>query len=235
MSEIKWHVGASGYSYKEWKGSFYPQDLPTKEMLKYYAERFGAVEINGTFYRMPTAAGVQGWTKEVPGDFLFAMKAPQKITHFQRLRESKETVAELFKVAGVLKKRLGPVLFGLPPNFKKDLERLAAFLKVLPKKQRIAFEFRHASWMDEDVFDLLREQGVALCVAEGEGVEPAWVGTAKWGYVRLRLAEYSAKDLKARIKKIREQKWEEVFVFFKHEETGTAPKFARRFLKLAGE
>ncbi|HEX3357263.1 MAG TPA: DUF72 domain-containing protein [Tepidisphaeraceae bacterium] len=235
MSKTRFHVGASGYAYKEWKGSFYPEDLAAKEMLRYYGERFGAVEINGTFYRMPTKAGVEAWTKEVPGDFLFAMKGPQKITHFQRLRGCEESVTELFEVAKVLKKRLGPVLFGLPPNFKKDLARLGEFLKLLPKKQRVAFEFRHASWMDEETFGLLREHGVALCVAEGEGVEPAWVATAKWGYVRLRLAKYSNQDLKKRIEMIQKMKCEEVFVFFKHEETGTAPKFAKRFLELAGE
>jgi uncharacterized protein YecE (DUF72 family) len=197
MSDTTFHVGTSGYSYKEWKGSFYPKDLPAKEMLKYYSERFRAVEINGTFYRMPTAAAVSAWADQVPADFQFIIKAPQRITHFQRLRGADESTSQLLEVAGVLKKRLGPLLFQLPGNFKKDISRLRDYLDLLPAKQRVTFEFRHESWFDQEVFDLLSKHKIALCIAEAEDLpNTPFVSTADWGYLRLRMAEYSDADLK---------------------------------------
>jgi len=230
---MTFHIGTSGYSYKEWKGKFYPKNLSADQMLPFYAERFDAVEINNTFYRMPKAEVLKAWVAQVPVNFTFALKSPQRITHFQRLRDAGKSVAEFVKVTGVLKEKLGPVLFGLPPNFKKDLPRLREFLKVLPKSIRAAFEFRHESWMDEEVFDVLRQRRVALCMAEAEdGIKVPLIETADWGYLRLRMIKYSDAELKRWIKQIRRKKWKEVFVFFKHEEKATGPKFARRFLEL---
>jgi uncharacterized protein YecE (DUF72 family) len=228
------YVGTSGYSYKEWKGSFYPEDLPAKQMLKYYGERFRTVEINNTFYRMPAASVLEAWAAEVPAEFRFVLKASQRITHIQRLKESGESVAYLLKVAAVLKERLGPLLFQLPPNLKKDAARLKDFLPLLPKGTRVAFEFRHQSWFDDEVLGMLREHGAALCIAEAEeGVEVPFVATADWGYLRLRMQDYTDQDLKGWIKKLRGETWGEVFVFFKHEDEGMGPKLAKRFLELA--
>src|SRR6266850_5395007 len=161
-------VGTSGYSYKAWKGPFYPEDLPDKQMLRFYGERLRTVEINNTFYRMPKASVLEAWGEEVPSDFKFVLKASQRITHMQRLKDADDSVAYLLKVAGALKERLGPLLFQLPPYLKKDLPRLREFLALLPSDSRSAFEFRHESWFDEEVFALLRERQAALCIAEAE-------------------------------------------------------------------
>jgi uncharacterized protein YecE (DUF72 family) len=233
MTDTNFYIGTSGYAYKEWKGKFYPQDLPAAKMLEYYAQHFNAVEANNTFYRMPKAAVLESWAQQVPADFKFVIKSPQSITHFKRLKEAGESVAYLLKTVGVLKERLGPLLFQLPGNFKKDLPRLGEFLKLLPKEQRVAFEFRHESWFDQVTFDLLREHQTALCLAEaGEGVNTPFVSTAGWGYVRLRMVEYSDADLRKWIKRIKEQEWQDVFVFFKHEDEGTGPVFATRVQEL---
>src|SRR3954465_4864790 len=149
---MKFHIGTSGYSYSEWKGKFYPAKFLAEQMLPFYAQHFSTVEINNTFYRMPKPDVLKAWAKQVPGDFSFALKAPQRITHFQRLKDAGDSVGEFLGVAKVLKRQLGPVLFGLPPNFKKDVPRLRQFLRLLPRKNRFAFEFRHQSWMDEEVF-----------------------------------------------------------------------------------
>lgn len=229
------YVGTSGYSYKEWKGTFYPEDLPEKQMLKFYGERFRAVEINNTFYRMPKESVLEGWATEVPGEFKFVLKASQRITHRQRLKEAGDNVAYLLKVAGALKERLGPLLFQLPPFLKKDAGRLSEFLKLLPKDGRAAFEFRHQSWFDEEIFGLLREHQAVLCIAEAENeLEIPFVSTANWGYLRLRRPDYGDAELKAWGERVREQKWEDAFVFFKHEEEGKGPAMAKRFLELAG-
>jgi uncharacterized protein YecE (DUF72 family) len=230
---MKFHVGTSGYSYKEWKGKFYPKEFSAEQMLPYYAGHFSSVEINNTFYRMPQVSVLKSWAVQVPPNFNFAFKAPQRITHFQRLKNARDSVAEFLKVIAVLKDRLGPVLFGLPPNFKKDLPRLAEFLRLLPEKMRFAFEFRHETWFDEEVFDLLRDRQAVYCVAHGEVTdEPPFVATADWGYLRLRKVKYSDADLKGWIRKIRRQKWKDVFVFFKHEEKATGPKFASKFMEM---
>jgi uncharacterized protein YecE (DUF72 family) len=230
------YSGTSGYSYKPWKGPFYPKDLPDQQMLAYYGERFGAVEINNTFYRLPTAAAVRGWATEVGGEFRFALKAPQQITHRQRLRDADEAVSRFFEVAKSLGERLGPVLFQLPPNFPRDLPRLRAFLKLLSRRRRrFAFEFRHASWFDDEVFALLRDRRVALCIADDEGgLEVPFVATTDWGYLRLRRLDYRDRELAQWARRMRQQDWRDAFVFFKHEDQANGPRLARRFLDLAG-
>lgn len=230
------YVGSSGYAYKEWKGSFYPKDLPAKRMLHYYGERFRTVEINYTFRRMPEASVLKAWASKVPDDFKFVLKAPQKITHFQRLKNAGDAVSDLLEVAGALKKRLGPLLFQLPSNFKKDVPRLRDFLALLPAQPRgrAAFEFRHQSWFDEEVFDLLRDHQAALCIAEAEGdLEVPFVSTADWGYLRLRRPDYGDAELKAWLKRVRKQDWRDAFVFFKHEDEGKGPQMAKRIMELA--
>ncbi len=227
-------VGTSGYSYPPWRGSFYPEKLPQKEMLRYYARHFAAVEINNTFYKMPSASDLKFWAAEVPDSFRFAIKAPQTITHFKRLKDAAEPTRELFRVVARFKKHLSPVLFGLPPNFKKDIPRLQSFLKLMPPNRQVAFEFRHASWFDVETFDCLRKHRAALCIAHTDDFpSPSVVSTANWGYVRLRRAKYSKKDLAKWVTKIQSQPWKEAYVFFKHEDTGTGPKFAAQFLELA--
>lgn len=229
------YVGTSGYSYKEWKGSFYPEKLPAKQMLNFYAERFEAVEINSTFRRLPEKGVVGSWTKQTPEAFRFVLKAPQSITHFKRLLNVKDDAKALFNAAAELKQRRGPVFFQLPPNFKKDLPRLKAFLKLLGKKSAAAaFEFRHESWFDDDVYEVLRARGTALCVADAEDLPKAnLISTATFGYVRLRRKNYTRQQLAMWLSKIQAQPWDEAYVFFKHEETGTGPRFAARFLELA--
>ena len=227
------HTGTSGYSYSEWKGAFYPEKLPVKQMLHYYGERFSAVEINYTFNRLPKPSVLEAWAAEVPANFSFALKAPQRITHFQRLKDSGESLTMFLEVAGVLKARLGPMLFQLPPNFKKDLPRLEEFLKLLPSTVRAAFEFRHASWFDDEVFDLLRRRKVALCIAEADDdLKVPFVATANWGYLRLRREDYTNPELKKWVKLVQSQDWRSTFVFFKHEDEGNAPKLAAKFLEL---
>jgi uncharacterized protein YecE (DUF72 family) len=226
-------AGTSGFSYKEWKVSFYPEDLPAARMLAYYAERLPAVEINNTFYRMPRPALLEGWAAEVPPEFRFVLKASQRITHFKRLKEAGDEVAYFFGVAATLGPRLGPALFQLPPNLKKDLPRLEAFLATIPAGRRAAFEFRHASWFEEDVFDALRARGAALCVAEDEELATPLVATADWGYLRLRRQDYGEADVAAWAERVRAQKWAEAYVFFKHEDAGSGPKLAAQLLSRA--
>jgi uncharacterized protein YecE (DUF72 family) len=229
---MKFHVGTSGYSYKEWKGSFYPPKLSAKQMLAYYGEHFQTVEINYTFRRLPTAAVLQTWANAVPADFQFALKAPEQITHRKRLKDVDDVVAKFLDIAGQLKKRLGPLLFQLPPNFKKDVPRLDAFLASLPER-RIAFEFRHPSWFDDKVFDALRTHHATLCIAdEKDDLCVPFVATTDWGCLRLRRPEYDAATLKKWIKQMRQQDWQDVFVFFKHEDEAKGPRFAQRFVDL---
>lgn len=226
------HVGTSGYSYPKWKGTFYPAKMPAKQMLGFYGTRFRTVEINNTFYRPPTAALLETWAAQVPADFRFVLKAPQEITHIKRLANVGEMIASLFEAAGTLAERLGPVLFQLPPNFKKDVPRLRAFLALLPKC-RTAFEFRNASWFDDEVFALLRDHQTAMCVADaGDDLEVPFVSTADFGYLRLRRPDYDDTALAAWAKQIRSQDWREAFVFFKHEDAGAGPRMASRLLEL---
>lgn len=228
---MQFFVGTSGYSYKEWKGSFYPEKLPAKEMLSFYAQHFSTVEINNSFYRMPTVSVVESWAQQVPESFQFVLKAPQAITHFKRLKECQEPVELFLETASALKERQGPLLFQLPPNFKKDVERLDAFLDLIPKKTHVGFEFRHESWFDADVYDCLKKHSCVLCTADADELPLSeLVSTANWGMVRLRREEYSKKQLADWVKKIKAQDWSQVYVFFKHEDTGTGPKFASQFL-----
>jgi uncharacterized protein YecE (DUF72 family) len=203
-------------------------------MLSYYSQHFAAVEINNTFYKMPTESDLTSWAAQVPRNFRFALKAPQTITHRKRLKDAAEPTNHLFQIAAALKNRLGPVLFGLPPNFKKDLSRLQTFLKLIPRKTKVAFEFRHPSWFGEEVFDCLRQRRAALCIAHTDDFpSPQFVATANWGYVRLRREKYSTKDLAKWVATIQSQSWKECHIFFKHEDTGTGPKFATQFLASA--
>jgi len=229
-------VGTSGWNYPEWKGSFYPSDLKPAAMLPYYAERFGTVEVNNTFYRMPTPKVVDGWAAAVPAGFTFVLKAPQRITHFARLRDVDDPVRVFCDTARMLGRRLGPLLFQLPPNFRMDAGRLADLLALLPPDVRAAFEFRNETWFTDEVYGLLRARNAALCVADNdEGATPA-VATADWGYFRLRATGYADDDLAAWLATIRRigERWRDAFVFFKHEEKGTGPALAARLLALLG-
>jgi uncharacterized protein YecE (DUF72 family) len=233
-------VGTSGYAYKEWKGSFYPADLPADGMLRFYGERFGTVEINNTFYRMPSEKVLLAWAAEVPDGFTFVLKASQRITHRKRLKDAGEEVGYFLRVANVLGPKLGPTLFQLPPNLKKDLPRLVDFLALIPRTWRAAFEFRHASWLDDEVFAALQSHNAALCIADtdpaDEGDKEAlvvpFVATADWGYLRLRRAGYAKPDLRHWAEQVTAQSWREAFVFFKHEDAGAGPKLAAEFTAL---
>jgi len=228
------YVGTSGYSYKEWKGSFYPEKLPAKDMLPYYAERLQAVELNNTFYRMPQPSMVESWKDQVPESFRFSVKASQRITHFKRLNEVSEETRLMVDTVSALEDRLGVILFQLPPNMKKDLQRLESFLVQLPAEVPATFEFRHPTWFDDEVLALLGKHNRALCVSDTDDLPVNQIDkTADWGYLRLRRVNYDEADLKHWIKKIKAQKWKNTFVFFKHEDEGTGPKLAAQFLKLA--
>jgi len=231
---MKLYVGTSGYSYKEWKGSFYPEKIPAAEMLSYYASRLPAVELNNTFYRMPQRTMVESWKTQVPEDFRFSVKAAQRITHFKRLKEAGDETKYMLETVSALEDRLGVVLFQLPPNMKKDLERLEAFLRELPAQTPAAFEFRHPSWFEDDVIELLRSQNRALCVSDTDDLPTSHIDkTADWGYLRLRRVQYSETDLAEWLKRIAGQQWKTAFVFFKHEDEGTGPKLAAQFIELS--
>lgn len=229
------HVGTSGYSYKEWKGSFYPEKIPAKDMLRYYAERLSTVEINATFYRMPQPSMLENWKAQVPDSFRFSLKASQRITHFKRLKETDQETKYFLETSAVLREQLGVVLVQLPPNMKKDLSRLDMFLTQLPQTVRAAFEFRHPTWFDDDVLELLHSQNRALVISDTDDMPATHIDkTADWGYLRLRRVNYSEEILAEWLERIRAQDWKETFVFFKHEDEGTGPKLAAGFLKLAG-
>jgi len=230
-------VGTSGYNFPEWKGTFYPPKLPTAKWLEYYATQLGTVEINYTFYRMPTAKVVAGWDAATPPGFSFVLKAPQRITHIARLKNVDEPLRYFLETARLLGPKLGPILFQLPPNFKQDLERLGDLLTQFPPDVRCAWEFRHASWFDAAVYEMLRTANAALCVADtAEGTTPL-EATADFGYVRLRDEGYGKKELEEWVAKLRGvgAGWSDAYVFFKHEDEGTGPKLAAQFLKLAGK
>ena len=236
---VRVFAGASGFAYKPWKGPFYPVDLPDAEMLAYYAARLPAVEINTTFSRLPKAKMLEDWASQTPDGFRFVLKASRRITHMQRLKDVGELLEYLFTTAGTLGSKLGPFLFQLPPHLKKDLDRLRTFLDLVPSDRKVALEFRNASWFEDDVFETLRAHDAALCVAEtepddkeGSNETVPLVPTASFGYLRLRRANYSDADLAAWAGRIRSQGWSEAYVFFKHEDDGTAPKLALRLLEL---
>lgn len=229
------YAGTSGYSYKEWKGFFYPEKMPNDEMLAFYGTKLPSVEINNTFYRLPRREQLAAWAEQVPANFRFAVKASQKISHMKRLRNAEDETGYLMDAVGEMGKKLGVVFFQLPPNFKQDLERLSAFLDTLPQKIPVAFEFRHATWFEEPVFDLLRKHNVALCLADADDdLEVPLVSTADWGYLRLRRPDYTAAELKEWRTWVAGQKWKNAFVFFKHEDAGAGPRMATEFLALGG-
>ena len=232
---MKLHVGTSGYSYKEWKGSFYPEKLPAKEMLAYYASKLSAVELNNTFYRMPQQPMVESWKAQVPDNFRFSVKASQRITHFKRLQDVDADTKYLLETVGALKEKLGVVLYQLPPNMKKDLERLRNFVKNLPTEVRGLFEFRHPTWFDDEVLEVLKNQNLALCISDTDDLPVTHIDrTADWGYLRLRRVNYSKDDLAEWSGRIKAQNWTTAFVFFKHEDEGTGPRLAGEFIEITG-
>jgi uncharacterized protein YecE (DUF72 family) len=227
-------VGTSGYSHAEWKGSFYPEKISQKKMLAYYAQRFSTVEINYTFRQIPSQKTVAAWAEQVPESFRFVLKAWQAITHFKRLQNAEKESDDFLGVASTLQERQGPILFQLPPTFKKDVSRLDVFLKHIARRAKTAFEFRHATWFDDEVFDCLRAHSAVLCIADGDDLpETDLVHTADWGYVRLRDDGYSDKRLREWIQRMKSHEWDETYVFFMHEDTGIGPKLAARFVELA--
>jgi uncharacterized protein YecE (DUF72 family) len=221
-------TGTSGYSYKEWVGPFYPEKTPASAMLRCYAERFPTVEINNTFYRMPHTTLLERWASEVPETFAFTLKAPQRITHMKRLKGVAPDVAEFTRRAAVLGERLGMLLFQLPPTLRKDLPRLRDLLGALPPESRVALEFRHDSWQDDEVYETLRAHAAALCVVEDDedGTSP-FVCTSEDAYLRLRRTQYTESDLRAWAERIRAQPLARAWVYFKHEDEALAPRFAQ--------
>ncbi len=232
-STMNLFVGTSGYSYKEWKGHFYPDDLPDKEFLQYYGTKLNSVEINNTFYRLPKESVVLAWGEQVPDGFTFSIKASQRITHIKRLKDVGDETEYLMRTIRVLKQKLGVVLFQLPPNMKKDTGRLTAFLKLLSGDVPVAFEFRHTSWFDEEIYALLRKHNCSMCIADfDEKLEVPFVSTADWGYLRLRREKYTPAELRKWMKRVQGEGWKSAFVFFKHEDKGIGPKLAMKFKKL---
>ena len=230
------YVGTSGYSYKEWKGRFYPETIAPKDMLSYYASHFHAVELNNTFYRMPQPSMIESWKAQVPEQFRFSVKAPQSITHFRRLNNASAQTQLMLKTIAPLEERLGAVIFRLPENMKKDLKRLETFLKELPAGIPAVFDFRHPTWFDDEVVELLRSQNRVFCISDIEDLPESYTfRTADWGYVRLRRVKYTKAELVKWVKRIKAQGWKDTYVFFKHEDEGTGPKLAAQFKTLAAD
>lgn len=232
----RFHVGTSGYNFPEWRGSFYPPKLPSAKWLEYYAQQLGTVEINYTFYRTPSAKTIAGWDAATPETFTFVLKAPQRITHFARLRNIDEPLRRFIDIIRKLNAKLGAILFQLPPNMKKDVGLLGDLLTQFPADVRAACEFRHVSWWSDDVFELLRSTNTALCVADTEAGTTPLVATADFGYVRLRDEGYSPEGLQEWKQKVQDlgRSWTDAYVFFKHEEKGIGPKLAAEFRTLFG-
>jgi uncharacterized protein YecE (DUF72 family) len=229
-------IGTSGFQYPEWKGLFYPEKLSAKKMLGYYAQHFPTTESNYTFRSLPSAKTIANWAAETPANFRFSLKAPQAITHFKKLRDCDATLETFWEAAAGLKDKLGVVLFQLPPYFKKDVAVLKAFLKLLPRGMKSAFEFRHESWFSDEVYEALRAKNAALCIADAEKLATPPVVTADFGYFRLRDVGYTNADLKRWAKLIAEHgnQTADSYVYFMHEETGTGPKFGAALMKLLG-
>jgi len=227
-------AGASGYSFKEWKGDFYPDSIKPEEMLRYYVERLPTVEINNTFYRMPQPSVLENWAAAAPEEFRFAIKASRRITHMARIKPDSagESLAYLYRTLDALGDKRGPVLFQLPPNLKKDLPRLTGFLALLPENHGAAFEFREDSWFDDEVYEALRQAGAALCLSEREdSTPPPMVETAPWGYVRLRLESYSEDELRAWATRLEATSWQRIHAYFMHEPT--APAYAQTLMRMS--
>ena len=232
------HVGTSGWSYKEWKGSFYPAKIPAEQMLPYYSARFSTVEVNNSFYRIPTERVLLSWADLVPSGFRFVMKASRRITHNNRLRDEDGSLGYFLQAVNPLGPRLGPTLFQLPPNFKKEMSRLEEFLARLPRNWPAAMEFRHPSWFEDQVYQLLRQRDVALVAVdqrEEEGGGAPLVPTAGWGYLRLRRTDYDTGALEHWAELITSQPWHEAYVFLKHEEgSPTGPAAAQQLQQMVG-
>jgi uncharacterized protein YecE (DUF72 family) len=234
MTTSRIRAGASGYSFKEWKGTFYPEKMKPEEMLPYYSERLPTVEINNTFYRMPKTTVLENWAACTPATFRFAIKASRRITHISRIKaeSSADSVEFLYRTLASLGEKRGPVLFQLPPNLKKDLPRLVAFLSLLPVGHGAAFEFRNDTWFADDVYDALKAAGASLCLSEREdNAPPPLVETAPWGYVRLRLETYSDHDLRQWAKRLEATSWRDIHVYFMHEPT--APAYAATLMQFS--
>jgi uncharacterized protein YecE (DUF72 family) len=236
LSAMNILAGTSGFAFKEWKGPFYPDDLKDAGMLGYYASKFPTVEINNTFYQLPKEKVLIDWAAQVPESFSFAIKASRRITHFARLKpESADAVEYLVRATALLAERVGPILFQLPPNLKKDLDLLRGFLDRLPEGRRYAMEFRHASWFDDDqVFDALREHNVALVAIEQADFSSPVRATASWGYLRLHRLNYDAASLAEWAKRVNANGWKEAYVFFKHDHVpdgGAGPAAVESFVK----
>jgi uncharacterized protein YecE (DUF72 family) len=226
-------IGTSGYNYPEWRGSFYPEKLPAAKMLAFYAERFNTVEVNYTFYRMPTPALLEGWAKGTPDGFTFTLKAPRRITHDSKLQRCEDLTQTFCRTARTLGNKLGVLLFQLPPTFKRDDAALGAFLELVPEGTRAAFEFRHVSWHDEAVFDALKRHNAALCVADSEKMSTPVVATADYTYFRLRDEGYQRGDIERWAKTIAAQPIAgDRFVYFKHEDQGKGPELAKMLMEL---
>lgn len=231
---MKLYVGTSGFAYKPWKGRFYPADISEKEMLRFYAGVFNSVEINSSFYRIPDKSSLERWASEVPAEFRFAFKAPQKITHILRLKNCEEVVKYFLETVSVHQARLGPLLFQLPGNFKVDLDRLKSCLDLIPREFRIAFEFRNATWFQPEVFALMRERNAALCIAEADDdFEVPFTPTADWGFLRLRRLDYDEAAIAGWAKRVLQQNWSDAYVYFRHEDTAAGPRFGKMFLAAA--
>ena len=226
-------IGTSGFQYPEWKGKFYPADLSAAKMLSFYAEQFGSTEVNYTFRRILSEKALLNWAAATPTQFKFSFKAPQRITHFARLVNCADTLNFFVESLGPMKRRLGVVLFQLPPQFKKDADRLSVFLQILPRRLKVAFEFRHASWFDDEIYGMLRRHKAALCIAESEDLKTPAISTAKFGYLRLRREDYTRAKLKEWAKFIgRQAQWSEAYIYFKHEKRAVGPKFAKQMQAL---
>jgi uncharacterized protein YecE (DUF72 family) len=231
---VKYWIGTSGFQYPEWKRKFYPEKMPAPRMLGFYSERFNSTEINYTFRRLPSAKAVSEWQQMTPEDFRFSFKAPQRITHFARLKGCsgllKAFHRSIFKAEG----KLGPILFQLPPNFRLDAQVLKSFLRILPPQFKSAFEFRDPSWFTEEVYSLLRDYNCALCIAESKELKTPLVLTSDFGYLRLRREDYRHSNLEkwAKFIESKRKEWKEVYVYFKHEERALGPKYAEKLMRL---
>ncbi len=232
---MRYWIGTSGYNYPEWRGSFYPEKFPTNKMLAYYAERFDTVEVNYTFYRMPTEKLLDGWAQGTPDGFSFTLKAPRRITHDSKLRDCEDLTQSFVRIAGTLGSKLGVLLFQLPPNFKRNDAVFTGFLDTLPRGTRAAFEFRHDSWHDDAIFAALRARNLALCVADSEKMSTPAIATADYTYFRLRDEGYQPADITrwgAQIGALDGAR--DAFVYFKHEEQGKGPEFAKLLMASLG-
>ena len=225
-------VGTSGYNYPEWRGSFYPEKFATNKMLAFYAEHFPTVEINYTFYRMPTETLLAGWAAGTPPHFTFTLKAPRRITHDSRLQRCDDVTQSFCRIARTLESKLALLLFQLPPNFKKDAAVLAGFVETLPRGTRAAFEFRHPSWFDDETYAILRQHQLALCVADSEKLSAPVEITADYAYFRLRDEGYQQADIERWAGVLRALSGVDAFVYFKHEEQGLGPAFAKQLMAL---